>query len=641
MKSLSTKPFKNKLFYFIGIFLFFLFFGLILSIFLAGPEETEAGSASGGSTAYSASISNDETVEISITPKDTQTVFTGTNTISYTNTCPKGFNLQISSASSDTNLTRTGTDSGTKTLPTISIAGSLTDNTWGVSSDGSTYYPIPALGSTNTIFSTSSANTSAKTIDILYGVKADYSIPEGTYTNDIIYTVATPAACLAYTLKFNLNSGTGASGVDYSDKTLDYGTMINLSTYKPTRTGYTFSGWSVSGASGSASFTGSETSVNVNSSNALELTLTALWTPVTYSISYTLNSGSVSGNPTSYTIETASFTLKNPTRTGYTFAGWTGSNGSTKQTSVTISKGSYGNKSYTANWTANTYTLTYNNQSGSGCTSKTGTYASTWGTLCTPSRTGYTFGGWYTGTSGSGTNITASTTVSGNLTVYAKWTLNLLGISYMQDMTSSVCSATSVGTTKTLTDRRDSNTYTVAKLKDGKCWMTQNLRIINRTLNSTYTDMTSGSFTVPASSTSGFSSYNTNNAYLNSTYGGYYTFYTATLGWGTSSVTSGNSSQSICPKNWRLPTGGSSGEFKTLYSNYNSSALMRGSPVNFSIAGSVYDGTAYDQGSYGYYWSSTVYAADYAYYLFLNSSTVDPAHRLNKYYGFSVRCVAR
>jgi uncharacterized repeat protein (TIGR02543 family) len=154
--------------------------------------------------------------------------------------------------------------------------------------------------------------------------------------------------------------------------------------------------------------------------------VTAQWTPTNYTISYTLNSGSVSGNPTSYNIETASFTLNNPTRTVHTFEGWTGSNGTTKQTTVTIPKGSTGNKSYTANWKVNTYTLTYNNQSGTGCSSKTGTYGSAWGALCTPTRAAssnyaYSFGGWYTGTNGSGTNITASSTISGNQTVYAKW----------------------------------------------------------------------------------------------------------------------------------------------------------------------------------------------------------------------------
>jgi len=87
--------------------------------------------------------------------------------------------------------------------------------------------------------------------------------------------------------------------------------------------------------------------------------LYAVWQINTYTISYTLNGGSVTGNPTSYTIVSNAITLKNPTRTGYTFTGWTGSNGSTASTSVTIAKGSTGNKSYTANWRANSTSVDY------------------------------------------------------------------------------------------------------------------------------------------------------------------------------------------------------------------------------------------------------------------------------------------
>lgn len=72
-----------------------------------------------------------------------------------------------------------------------------------------------------------------------------------------------------------------------------------------------------------------------------------------YKIDYNLNGGTVSGNPTSYTADTLPITLKNPTRSGYAFTGWTGSNGSTPQKAVIISKGSTGNKSYTANWSKN------------------------------------------------------------------------------------------------------------------------------------------------------------------------------------------------------------------------------------------------------------------------------------------------
>ena len=88
------------------------------------------------------------------------------------------------------------------------------------------------------------------------------------------------------------------------------------------------------------------------------LTCTAQWTPVNYTISYTLNGGGETTNPTSYTIESTAITLNNPTRNGYTFAGWTGSNGETPEQSVTIAHGSTGNKTYTANWIRK-YTITW------------------------------------------------------------------------------------------------------------------------------------------------------------------------------------------------------------------------------------------------------------------------------------------
>ncbi len=77
-----------------------------------------------------------------------------------------------------------------------------------------------------------------------------------------------------------------------------------------------------------------------------------------YKIDYNLNGGSVSGNPANYTADILPITLKNPVRNGYTFTGWTGSNGSTPQKTVTIAKGSTGNKSYTANWSKNQNTKT-------------------------------------------------------------------------------------------------------------------------------------------------------------------------------------------------------------------------------------------------------------------------------------------
>lgn len=109
---------------------------------------------------------------------------------------------------------------------------------------------------------------------------------------------------------------------------------------------------------------------------------------------------------------------------GYTFSRWTGSTTSTSNPlSITVD----GNKSYTANATANTYTVTFNGNGGStpNPATKRVTYNSTYGTLPTISRDGYTFSGWYTASSG-GSQVTSGTKVSitSDQTLYAHWTAN-------------------------------------------------------------------------------------------------------------------------------------------------------------------------------------------------------------------------
>ena len=83
-------------------------------------------------------------------------------------------------------------------------------------------------------------------------------------------------------------------------------------------------------------------------------TLTAQWTVNQYTITYDLAGGTVEGNPNTYTIETVAFTLKNPTKSGYTFTGWsgTGLDGENNMT-VTIPTGSTGNRTYKAHWRYN------------------------------------------------------------------------------------------------------------------------------------------------------------------------------------------------------------------------------------------------------------------------------------------------
>ena len=89
---------------------------------------------------------------------------------------------------------------------------------------------------------------------------------------------------------------------------------------------------------------------------------------IEYSITYDLDGGSAT-NPSTYNVESNDITLNNPTKVGYTFAGWTGSNGDTLQTNVTITSGSIGDKNYKANYSANQdteYTVTHSYQNLNG-----------------------------------------------------------------------------------------------------------------------------------------------------------------------------------------------------------------------------------------------------------------------------------
>lgn len=191
-----------------------------------------------------------------------------------------------------------------------------------------------------------------------------------------------------------------------------------------------------------------------------------------------------------------------------------------------------------------------------------------------------------------------------------------------------------------LTDPRDGNTYTVKALDDGKCWMTQNLAIMDTEITSANSNIPDGeTYTIPASSLDGFTQSNQESAYYNETYGGYYTFATATAGWGTTDVETGTSPKDICPKGWRLPTGGDGGELEQLYYKYKSSALLAGDP-GFVIGGSATN-EFYDSNNHSYYWSSMSNGSVYAYALRYNSYNVNAWDNPVKYRGFFVRCLAK
>lgn len=221
--------------------------------------------------------------------------------------------------------------------------------------------------------------------DIVYALSdfADLSDGDKTIT---LYVNWKPNT---YSISYQPNGGNGTT----ITSSHIYDTAKALTSNGFSRLGYSFTGWNTKADGSGTVYSNSQSVKNLTSVNGETVTLYAQWALVNYTISYNLNGGSVSENPTSYNIETAAFTLKNPTKTGYTFKGWTGSNGGSVQTTVTIPSGSTGNKSYVANWEANTYTYDIVYKSSSGKSLGTSTVSGEHGSskvVTAPSKDGYT-----------------------------------------------------------------------------------------------------------------------------------------------------------------------------------------------------------------------------------------------------------
>lgn len=152
----------------------------------------------------------------------------------------------------------------------------------------------------------------------------------------------------------------------------------------------------------------------------------------TYTVSYKKGANGTGTESTATKYHGESLTLKGAqfTRTGYTQTGWATSDGGSQ--AYALSASYTGNAALTLYpvWTGNTYTVTLNQQSGSGgTTSVTARYGSAMPAITVPTRTGYTFGGYYDGTGGSGTQYYTATGASARAwnktaatTLYAKWT---------------------------------------------------------------------------------------------------------------------------------------------------------------------------------------------------------------------------
>ena len=233
----------------------------------------------------------------------------------------------------------------------------------------------------------------------------------------------------------------------------------------------------------------------------------------------------------------------------------------------------------------------------------------------------------------------------------------------MQNLSSTSCTSTPIR----VRDNRDKHVYIIQRLEDGNCWMMENLDLGRTDLTTDLTsENTNLATTIAAETFNGwrkttgaitytdgeFIPVTTENS-LNgldmdptsgTSYGTLYNYFAASAGTISGNSNSNDAVYDICPAGWRLPTGGSTGEFANLYSYYNSNALMRapiGSGAAFALAGMINaaSGVVQGQGSNGLYWSSTRNDNTKMYRLFVSTSSVNPGGNYARTVGYSVRCI--
>ena len=221
-----------------------------------------------------------------------------------------------------------------------------------------------------------------------------------------------------YSITYNLNGG-----VNSEKNPFEYAvTSANIYLENATRRGYVFYGWYTN-----ADCTADAKITTIASGSTGDITLWAKWTLANYKITYNLNGGEfTSDNPKNYTIESGDITLNAPTKRGYTFVGWMGTDITGTVISVTIRNNSTGDRTYTAVWEIVDYSIIYNLNGGTNASENPEKYnvASVTITLENPTKLGYVFGGWNTSNDYNDderVKVIPNGSI-GNIELFAKWT---------------------------------------------------------------------------------------------------------------------------------------------------------------------------------------------------------------------------
>jgi uncharacterized repeat protein (TIGR02543 family) len=326
---------------------------------------------------------------LSATSESTTVSVQGPTDITLTTTTLGGTSVGLSWSASNgagSYLVYYSTDNSTYSLFSAIPAGTTSTTVTGLSGTGTLYYfkVLPVTGTSNT-----------------------YKGYLGNFSNTVSANLAT------YTVSFNGNGGSGATA-----QTIPAGSSISLPS--SSRSGFTFNGWYTAASGGS--FVGSSGSSYTPSSS---ITLYAQWTVIQYTVTWNANGGSVT--PSSNTVNAgSSVTAPTPTRSGYTFLYWRDTPDGDFLYSVNAGASFTPPSSITmyARWQVIQYTVTYNANGGTVSPTSATVNAGSSTTLPTPSRSGFTFNGWYTASSGGsflglgGTSYTPSSSI----TIFAQWT---------------------------------------------------------------------------------------------------------------------------------------------------------------------------------------------------------------------------
>ena len=568
------------------------------------------------------------------------------NEINVVTNCHAGYNLTHSVSVSDNNLYLNGdsTNNAADTYFTPSdgiTALNQQPNTWGyfyssnnnlVPTDSSIFLPVPVIG-TSAIIRTEQQTASDGIIDdtfqIYYGASFGSFIPVGTYqmiedSNNqngslTLYLTASPTCATSLDIIYNVNAGSDVvtNSPSSSENILDtFRGLLTLSNKVPSRTGYIFKEWN------------------------------------------TIQNG-----------------------TGYGFS---------PGDEITIGNGEgelSGIVDLYAIWQTDSecpakHICYHGNGADAGAMDDQATASNKYLDLIPTnySRSGYGFAGWSTvsditnlsaTTYGPNARINTGNINNEGLKLYAKWVRSSGSLQAW-----SGCDTMATGSVIALRDIRDGNVYSVSKLADGNCWITENLRLDPSSANITAdnTNNPTNSFLNAYSSTTSTTlqcsndneectdqiNYYTGNMdrtkiqsptgnediYAWYSFGTMYNWYTATAGNGIYSKSSGNVDGDICPAGWRIPTGGPSGEYQALTTTLGGTGsagaiALRAYPNNFIFSGDYNPSTAIPdgRGTQGRIWEATAYNNNKSYRMGYNASSITPINTYNKWDNFAVRCI--